>query len=617
MDWAARLIQKIGAVLRLSRMRAILLLSLLALSFGLTSGSLLAVRFTVNRQISRDLSRDLQHSVDTFRNLELQRREMLAREAALLADLPNLKALMTTQDARTIQDGSRAFWQISGSNLFQLYDRGGQLVATYGPGQSSMGMPEVHRSQQAMSTVIDELQKTRTVAVGDTLYEVIAQPLSFGPRVDGTLLGYVVLGSAIDQRVAREVSQAAAAEVAFTIDGVVAVSTLTRASQAALNRNPALQSLASGAVCDIALDRERYLAFVMPLDAPTSVEGGQVRLVVLRSYAEATRLVSTLNRWLLGLGSLALLVGAVIATSIARRVTQPLEALVEGARALGRGDFNKEVSVVAGTAEIRELSQAFDHMRSELRTSQRALVDSERLATIGRMANSISHDLRHYISAMYANAEFLSLASTPQTEREELIFEVQTAVHGMTDMLDSLLGFSKTGKALMPSYESVPYLVERAVALLRAHPEAHSLKIHLEPLPSVEAWLDATKFVRAVFNLLLNACQAANRGSLVPCVRVDLSEDDHEIVLKVQDSGAGIPPALISTMFEPFVSRGRENGIGLGLTLAQHIARDHGGLITLEESTPGRTVFALRLDKDALSRLSNAYLVGLPSAESQ
>jgi signal transduction histidine kinase len=231
------------------------------------------------------------------------------------------------------------------------------------------------------------------------------------------------------------------------------------------------------------------------------------------------------------------------------------------------------------------------------------------------MASSISHDLRHYISAMYANAEFLSLASTPQAEREELIFEVQTAVHGMTDLLDSLLGFSRTGKALLLTYESVPYLIERAAGLLRAHPEARSLDVCLAALPSVEAWVDATKIVRAVFNLLLNACQAANRGTLTPSVTLQLTEDLQEIVIRVTDNGPGVPASLVSTMFEPFVSSGRENGTGLGLTMAQHIAQEHGGSVRLEESAPGKTVFLLRLDKHALNKLRGRSLAAAQDAE--
>ena len=579
-------------------MRTLLLVSMLALSLGLTALSLITVRLTLNRQIQHDLTSDLQHSVDTFHNLERQRRGSLGHESALLADLPSLKALMTTEDDRTIQDGGKEFWQISGMDLLQLYDRSGRLVAYYGhdkvdavPSATRETLPAILQPKEAM-----------TVMVGSALYEVVAEPLFFGPRNGGTLLGYVVLGSSINRPVAREVSQVAEAKVAFTVDGAIAVTTLPEPLPF---DTAALQHLVTGKVTKITLGKERYLAVSMPLSRADVPAGKQVQLVVLRSYEDATHLVLIINRWLLGLGALSLVLGTIIATSVSRRVTRPLEALVDGARALGRGDFSYQLAS-GGTAEIRELTQAFDHMRLELERSQRALIDSERLATIGRMASSISHDLRHYLSAMYANAEFLSLATTPQVEREELIFQVQTAVHGMTDLLDSLLGFSQSGRALTLTFESLPYLIERAVILLRAHPEAGSLDLSLDHLPDVEAWVDATKFVRAIFNLLLNACQAANRGTETPSVTLDLTQSEEWIAIRIQDNGPGVPATLAGTIFEPFVSRGRENGTGLGLTLALHIAQEHGGLVQLEESAPGKTVFSLQLNQPALRLLHTA-----------
>ncbi len=584
-------------------MRTILLVSLLALSFGLTALSLLAVRYTLHRQIQRDLSLDLEHSMRTFSNLEQQRRDMLARETALLADLPTLKALMTTQDQRTIEDGGARFWQISGGDLFELYDDAGHLMGAYGSGSTagSAHLGEVVGS--TMREAVEQPREARILSIDGLPYEVIAQPLSFGARADESLLGYVVLGFAINQHVAQEVGEASAAEVAFTVDGKVAVSTLPTAPFADQNAMQAVLSLSPGVTRQVTLGGTRYLATATPLSGSERMQAGRVELVVLHSYEEAARLLTTINRWLLGLGMLALILATAIAVSISRLVTRPLEMLVKGARALGRGDFTFQ-HPRGGTAEICELAEAFDHMRLELESSQRALVDSERLATIGRMASSISHDLRHFISAMYANAEFLSLASTTQTEREQLIFEVQTAVNGMTDLLDSLLVFSRTGKALLPSYESIPYLIERAVGLLRAHPEAYSLDVRLDELADIEAWVDATKFIRAVFNLLLNACQASNRGTLVPCVTLQLEERDGEIVIRIEDNGPGVPTSLVATMFEPFVSRGREAGTGLGLTLAQHIAQEHGGSVRLEQSAPGKTVFTLTLVRQALERLN-------------
>src|ERR1019366_5839327 len=97
------------------RMRTTLMVSLLAVSLGLTATCLLIIRLSVSQEIRRGLDADINHSLHTFRNIADQRNQMLAREAALLADLPSLKALLATQDRQTIQDGGGDFWTTSGS----------------------------------------------------------------------------------------------------------------------------------------------------------------------------------------------------------------------------------------------------------------------------------------------------------------------------------------------------------------------------------------------------------------------------------------------------------------------------------------------------------------------
>src|SRR5947208_10044151 len=110
------------------RMRTTLLIPLLILSFGCTVLSLLVIQTIVQQQTQTNLASDLQHSVKTYRNLQHQRRELLARESALLADLPSLKSLMTTYDQRTIEDGGTEFWEVSGSDFFALLEQEGSLV---------------------------------------------------------------------------------------------------------------------------------------------------------------------------------------------------------------------------------------------------------------------------------------------------------------------------------------------------------------------------------------------------------------------------------------------------------------------------------------------------------
>jgi signal transduction histidine kinase len=582
------------------RMRTTLLIPLLILSFGCTVLSLLVIRTIVQQQTQTNLASDLQHSVKTYRNLQHQRRELLARESALLADLPSLKSLMTTYDQRTIEDGGVEFWQVSGADFFALLDQEGGLIAVYNRG------PGLERSRVAkgLETGLHKPEEPVLLALGDRIYEISTQPLFFGPREHGTLLGYVAVGYSIDEHVARAVSEAAAAEVTFTVDGRVVVSTLSpEMQQQLIARGGELLRLPTENK-KIELGKVDYLAASKRLtmsdgqDTVTQVP----QLVVLKSFAGATQLVDRVNRWVLTLALLALVAGTGMLVSISRTLTRPIETLVGGTRALAQGNFDYQLSE-DGAEEIRELSRAFERMRIQLRRTQRELLDSERLATIGRMASSISHDLRHYLSAMYANAEFMSDGNISQAEREELMVEVQTAVQGMTDLLESLLLFTQTGRALHPEFESIALMIQRAVSMVRSHPASRDVKLTLNGLSSIEAWVDSKKLGRAVYNLLLNACQAAKRGKGPPKVTLSLDEDERSIGIRIADNGPGVPASLRQKIFMPFVSEGRESGIGLGLTLAQQIAQEHGGRVELSETTEGETVFTINLPKVSLQAL--------------
>ena len=601
------------------RMRTTLLLSLLTVSFGLTMLSLLVLRTTLQRQNRRSLASDLNRSMLTFQNLQSQRREMLRREAALLADLPTLKALLTTDDERTIQNASAEFARVSKSPFFTLTNRSGMMMARYKDGSPLDPAAATPGIRNAFRDAFSNTPASNYVLSGDRLYEVTSQPLYFGPSSSGTLLGYVTIGYAIDDRLALEVSEAAAAQVVFSAGDAIVASTFDSAHKRAFaqqavarrsftQRGPQPANATKGS--DVWIGPERYLEASVRLsgeDAPV------VRLAVLKSYAEASRYLNRLNQLLIGLGILVFILGALLAVYISGTITRPLEALVAGTRALGAGNFDYPLQS-HGAKELRELSGAFDDMRLRLRRAQQDLLDAERLATIGRMASSISHDLRHYLSAVYANAEFLGLWATRPEERAELLAEVRMGVQGMTELIESLLIFSRTGQPLQLSCESIAFIADRAISLVKAHPDAQNVTVISDPLPSLEVWMDARKVERALYNLLLNGCQAASHGVIHPSVRISLSETRDWIKISIVDSGLGVSAPIRSTLFQPFVSEGKQNGVGLGLTLADRIAKEHGGRVVLEESQPGRTVFSLTLAKSTLRAFETAAREQRPAA---
>ena len=100
--------------------RLMLVAALVLVIASITISSLLVIGHRMRQQVLEDFSKDLVHSVEIFRSFEAQRLAALQRENALLADLPSLRALMTTNDQRTIEDGAEDFWKVSESDLFAL-----------------------------------------------------------------------------------------------------------------------------------------------------------------------------------------------------------------------------------------------------------------------------------------------------------------------------------------------------------------------------------------------------------------------------------------------------------------------------------------------------------------
>jgi signal transduction histidine kinase len=245
------------------------------------------------------------------------------------------------------------------------------------------------------------------------------------------------------------------------------------------------------------------------------------------------------------------------------------------------------------------------------------LIETERMSAIGRMTCSISHDMRHSLTAIYANAEFLERDDICARVRADLLLEIQEAVLAMTERIDSLLQFGSSGRKSPLVHERVSLVIEKAVAAMKFHPDGRNVSITVGKFPPTEADIDARDLESAIYNLLLNACQAAARSTHVPEVKVHVTEVDERIYVTILDNGPGIPASVRRTLFDPFVTAGKPNGTGLGLTLARRVAEEHGGSVCLVESNRERTVFTLSLTKNRslpLEDLKSGRVASKPAA---
>ena len=251
-----------------------------------------------------------------------------------------------------------------------------------------------------------------------------------------------------------------------------------------------------------------------------------------------------------------------------------------------------------GNILILDRDVGLDLRNEPQRPAPRQLIEAERMSAIGIMACSISHDMRHSLTAIYANAEFLERHDICARVRDDLLLEIQEAVLAMTERIDSLLQFGSNGRNNPLVYERVSLVVEKAVSAVKVHPDGRNVSIKVGEFPPAKAVIDVRNLESAIYNLLLNACQAAARSTQVPEVKVHLAEVDQQICVTISDNGPGIPAPVRRTLFNPFVTAGKPNGTGLGLTLARRVAEEHGGSVCLEKSNRERTVFTLSLTKN-------------------
>ena len=565
------------------RMRTKFLLSMLLITAGLTSTALLLVRHSIQAQVKKEIFADLHNSVSTFQNFQQERELTLTRSAELLADLPNLRALMTTHDQATIQDVSTDLWRLAGSDLFVLADRDGTIAAlhTSTPGfsrqlaQQSLGMPPNLDAQWWFG--------------GQHLYQVFLKPIYFGPASENHLLGFLVIGYEIDDNLASQISRIAASQVAFCYGDTIARSTLDPAQEAELAQHPVRSTPGVTDPEKVQLGDERFLGASLELAVGKQPS---VRLIVLKSYDQATAFLDSLNRLLLALGLAAVMGGSALVFFISHTFTRPLGNLVSGVRALEKGDFHYALDARGGD-EVAEVTGAFNRMRASLLRTQQELLEAERLATIGRMASSISHDLRHSLAAIVANAEFQLESRLSSEQREELYQEVRIAVNQMTELIDSLLEFSRTRESLRLTFGNVKESIDRVIHAVRSHPRFQPVRISVREAGDCQGWFDTKKLERALYNLLLNACEATSGEDRR--IDIEVAQVLAGIQIRVGDNGRGVPESIRGRLFEPFVSSGKENGTGLGLTVVQKIVQDHGGDVIVEQTSAAGTVFRVNL----------------------
>ena len=279
-------------------------------------------------------------------------------------------------------------------------------------------------------------------------------------------------------------------------------------------------------------------------------------------------------------GALGLLVSA-FAVAFMWRTLRPLRVLRARARQIAGGDYARRTGV-RSRDEIGDLARELDVMADAVEEREHRLVRSERLATVGKMAAQVTHEVRNPLASIGLYAELLGdeIAEAPEARR--LVASISSEVDRLTEITETYLRFARLPQPKLER-EELAALVASVAEFARAELTQSGIALELDLPPGpVEVAADENQIRQALLNLIRNAREAMAGGGRLR-ISVGRSEPDGAAVISVTDSGPGIAPENLPKIFDPFFST-KTKGTGLGLALVQQIAVEHGGRAEVESA---------------------------------
>ena len=568
---------------RISLLWKILLSTSVAITLLFAVTGWIAVN-SATRATSYSIEHEVRTSFQAYRSLWKSRADGLASISSILSAMSDVRTAFGSGDEATIRDTAGELWaRVSNENAFFLVARPrGQVIASLGgsPGQPLPSDLPVVRDALAHFPA----QASGFLARDGRLYEVVLTPVYIQSTGGQALLNVLVAGYDVGRGLAERLKDATGGSEFLFLSGGKVVAATVGDAEAGL-----IASQLSGSPTRIAAGGIQYAPLVTPL---LDINGHAVgQLAILRSFEAADREISGLRRniSLLWLASMA--AGLVLTYLLARRIVEPVKALDRAAAEVGRQNYDYEVPVT-GEDELGRLAATFNAMCASIREAREELIRSERIATIGRLAASIVHDLRNPLATIYAGAEMLLYSQLSEAQIQRLAGNMFGASQRVQELLQDLLdvGRGKTGEISLCDLREIAGGVARS---LEGAAAAQQVRIVIEMPEGLELPLDRRRIERVFLNLMGNALEAMPAGG---AITVSAVVESDSVVVTVTDTGPGIALEIRSRLFQPFVTARKKTGLGLGLALARQAVVDHGGDMWADSSESGAS-FLFRLPR--------------------
>ena len=302
-------------------------------------------------------------------------------------------------------------------------------------------------------------------------------------------------------------------------------------------------------------------------------------------------------------------VSLIIYLLVTHLVLKPVRQIVDATQHVANGDMNYTIHLNKND-EIGELAKSFNAMTRQLSESQRQLYQSDKLASIGRLAAGVAHEINNPLTGVLTYSSYVLKRANAQPEVREDLEVIVRETKRCRDIVKGLLDFARQSAP-----EKRPVRINEVVGQTTRIVQNQLTLQHIELRTELDAELpltqaDVNQLQQVLINLLMNASDAiGDKGGSITVstmladratkVAADVSPASTFIHIRIQDDGCGIPAENLNKIFEPFFSTKGQKGTGLGLAVVWGIIEKHNGVITVASEVGKGTAFSILLPVDA------------------
>jgi two-component system NtrC family sensor kinase len=254
--------------------------------------------------------------------------------------------------------------------------------------------------------------------------------------------------------------------------------------------------------------------------------------------------------------------------------------------------YDEKGNEIASVGIFKDLRERL-RIERELQKMQEALLQSEKLAAMGRLTSQIAHELNNPIYGIMNTLELLKTEIPPESKRRRILELSLSEIQRLSEMLRNMLSFSKPEEEKRRPVK-IDDLIEGILLVMEKQMRESNIQVETSFDPDIPEIMASTNQMRQVMlNLFKNAKEAMPKGGTL---FVRTSKEDNRILIHIRDTGIGIPEEIRGKIFEAFfTTKQKVKGVGLGLSVCYGIIKDHGGDIKVESQEGKGTTFAVSL----------------------